>query len=103
MQKLQLIMEVDKTDMMENTADSQNMQKMCHDVRSLQSDVSTNHMIITFGTAIHSVNVQLMKRNKHKTQSCKRQIQCATGTSTAAEIGTATNCFFAGQNHSTQF
>jgi len=92
-------MEVDKTDMMENTT--------CHDVRSLQSDVSTNHMIITFGTVIHSVNVQLMvqlmKRNKHKTQSCKRQIQCATGTSTAAEIGTATNCFFAGQNHSTQF
>jgi len=56
-------MEVDKTDMMENTADSPNMQKTCHDVRSLQSDVSTNHMIITFGTVIHSVNVQLMKRN----------------------------------------
>ena len=64
-QNKQLEKAVDKTDMMINTASKVHRQK-CHDIRSLHSEVSTNHMIITI---IVQSSTQLIynqqKRMKH--------------------------------------
>ena len=70
---------------------------------SLQSEVSTNHTVITLGTIIHSVNVQSTKHAKRSNTKLRRMRgKCSVPPElTPTEIGTATNCFFAGRNIST--